>query len=70
MLCSNLGCGAKIYSSDFHSMNYIDRRDPESADKTNRKSALVIIGDDCFIGAGSVVKKSVLEDSILAGESL
>lgn len=54
-----LGGGVKIYSSDFHSMNYIDRRAPESADKNNRKSTSVVLGDDCFIGAGTIILKGV-----------
>ena len=54
-----LGGGVKVYSSDFHSMNCIDRRDPEGADKDNRKSAPVVIGNDCFIGAGTIILKGV-----------
>lgn len=54
-----LGGGVKIYSSDFHSLSYMDRRDPESTDKNNRKSASVVIGDDCFIGAGTIILKGV-----------
>lgn len=54
-----LGGGVKIYSSDFHSMDYIDRRDPGGADKNNRKSTPVFIGEDCFIGAGTIILKGV-----------
>lgn len=54
-----LGGGVKIYSTDFHSLNYKDRRDPEDADINNRKSAPVVIGDDCFIGAGTIILKGV-----------
>ena len=54
-----LGGGVKIYSSDFHSINFKDRREPESLDKSNRKSAPVIIGDDCFVGAGTIILKGV-----------
>lgn len=56
---TQLGGGVKIYSSDFHSMSYIDRRDPEGADKDNRRSAPVVIGDDCFIGAGTIILKGI-----------
>lgn len=54
-----LGGGVKIYSSDFHSLNYLDRRDYDIADKENCRSALVVIGCDCFIGAGSIILKGV-----------
>lgn len=56
---TQLGGGVKIYSSDFHSMSYMDRRDPEGVDKNNRRSASVTIGDDCFIGAGTIILKGV-----------
>lgn len=54
-----LGGGVKIYSSDFHSLDYMDRRDYIVADKENRHSAPVTIGDDCFIGAGTIILKGV-----------
>lgn len=50
----------KIYSSDFHSLNYMDRRDHKEADCQNRNSAPVVIGDDCFIGAGTIILKGVV----------
>lgn len=53
-----LGGGVKIYSSDFHSLNHMDRRTWET-DCENRKSAPVVIGEDCFIGAGAVILKGV-----------
>ena len=54
-----LGGGVKIYSSDFHSINHIDRRDYKAADVENRRSAPVVIGEDCFIGAGTIILKGV-----------
>lgn len=54
-----LGGGVKIYSSDFHSKDYTDRRDHKFADKENLKSAPVVIGEDCFIGAGTIILKGV-----------
>ena len=54
-----LGGGVKIYSSDFHSLDYMDRRDYIVADVENRHSAPVTIGDDCFIGAGTIILKGV-----------
>ncbi|WP_219931052.1 acyltransferase [Fibrobacter succinogenes] len=53
-----MGGGVKIYSTDFHSLNYKNRRDT-SEDRTYRKSLPVHIGDDVFIGAGSVILKGV-----------
>lgn len=53
-----LGGGVKIYSSNFHSLNYTDRRN-SVLDKKNRKSAPVVIGEDCFIGAGTIILKGV-----------
>ena len=53
-----VGGGVKIYTSDFHSLNYLDRRVFET-DLLNRKCAPVVIGDDCFIGAGSFILKGV-----------
>ena len=53
-----LGGGVRVYSSDFHSLHYIDRRD-EKVDSSKRQSAPVVIGEDCFIGAGTVILKGV-----------
>lgn len=52
------GGGVRIYSSNFHSLNYMNRRSLE-ADRENRKSSSVFIGEDCFVGAGTVVPKGV-----------
>ena len=67
VLCSNksitlgkhvlLGGGVKIYDTDFHSLDYIQRR--ELNNDINRKSAGVVIEDDVFIGAGSIILKGV-----------
>lgn len=56
-----LGGGVKVYSTDFHSLNYEHRRDYgfNGADQCNRKSAPVVIGHDCFIGAGTIILKGV-----------
>ena len=53
-----IGGGVKIYSTDFHSLNYINRRKPD-IDRENRKAASVCIGNDAFIGAGTIVLKGV-----------
>lgn len=56
-----LGGGVKVYSSDFHSLDYNNRRDQTigGIDQQNRKSSPVTIGHDCFIGAGSIILKGV-----------
>lgn len=53
-----MGGGVKIYSTDFHSLDYYDRRDP-LLDYSKRKSLPVRIGNDVFIGAGSTILKGV-----------
>lgn len=50
-----LGGGVKIYDTDFHSIDYIERRNINT-DK-GRKSKAIIIEDDVFIGAGSMILK-------------
>lgn len=53
-----LGGGVRIYSSDFHPQDYLQRRDKNlSSDEI--PSAPVLIGNDCFIGAGTVILKGV-----------
>lgn len=54
-----LGGGVKVYTSDFHSMDYKKRRSPGKMDQGDRKCAPVTIGHDCFIGAGSIILKGV-----------
>lgn len=56
-----IGGGVKMYSTDFHSTNHLHRRTRgiASLDKQNRKSSPIVIGHDCFIGAGSIILKGV-----------
>ncbi len=53
-----LGGGVKIYTTDFHCLDYMKRREPE-VDMTKRQYAPVTVGDDCFIGAGVIILKGV-----------
>lgn len=53
-----LGGGVKIYTSDFHSLHYIERKS-EKRDRDNRISRPVVIENDVFVGAGSVILKGV-----------
>lgn len=51
-----IGSGCIITDSDAHPLNWEDRREEIS---NNIKSAPVIIGDDVFIGARSIILKGV-----------
>ena len=53
-----LGGGVKVYTTDFHCIDYIKRRNPK-IDMQERKCCNVSIGDDCFIGAGVIILKGV-----------
>lgn len=53
-----IGAGVRIYSSDFHSLDFKRRRE-RSLDVLDRKSASITIGDDCFIGSGTIILKGV-----------
>lgn len=53
-----LGGGVKIYTTDFHSLSFLDRRD-SIKDYKKRQSSTVKIDDDCFIGAGTIILKGV-----------
>lgn len=67
----NVGDGCLIMDSDYHSVNWQDRKD-RLIDKQNAKSADVIIGDYVFIGARSIICKGVTigERSIIAAGSV
>ena len=51
-----IGGGTRIYDSNFHSLNWEDRR-MHILDKKNTKTAPVIIDDDVFIGANCIIGK-------------
>lgn len=53
-----IGGNCVFYDTDFHSLNYLERRD-EKTDNENRRSAPVTIEDDVFIGAHSTILKGV-----------
>ena len=52
-----LGAGTKIYDTDFHSLDASYRNTDK--DKKNAISKPVVIGNDVFIGAGTIVLKGV-----------
>tara|TARA_R110002020_G_scaffold144769_1_gene317928 strand:- start:2894 stop:3319 length:426 start_codon:yes stop_codon:yes gene_type:complete len=53
-----LGAGSRIFDSDFHSINYLNRRFSKG-DLEFRETSPVFIGDDVFIGANSTILKGV-----------
>jgi acetyltransferase-like isoleucine patch superfamily enzyme len=50
----NIGAGAKIFDTDFHSLDWEERRDD-----VNIPSRPVSIGDRAFIGGASIILKGV-----------
>lgn len=66
-----IGGGGKIYTSNFHSLNFEYRRIPEK-DIEDRRNKNVIIGNDVFIGAGTIILKGVRigDRSIIAAGSV
>lgn len=53
-----IGGGVKIYTTDFHSLDF-EKRQNVKTDVEFRKTANVTIDDDCFIGAGVIILKGV-----------
>lgn len=52
-----IGGDCRIYDTDFHSLNYMERRDNETDIPMEKE---VVIGNDVFIGAGTIVLKGVV----------
>lgn len=53
-----IGAGVMIFDSNFHSTDYLIRRDWQK-DWEDAKTAPVVIEDDVFIGARSIITKGV-----------
>lgn len=53
-----IGGNVRVFDHDYHSMNYSERRNPET-DSPNAKSEPVEIGNDVFIGTNSIILKGV-----------
>lgn len=66
----NIGAGCMIFDTDFHSLEWKDRRD--GTDIERRKMKPIVIGDYVFIGAGSIILKGVNigEKSIIGAGSV
>lgn len=65
-----IGGGVKIYDTDFHSLDASFRTSEE--DFRHRKKVPVVIGDNAFIGAFSIILKGVTigENSIIGAGSV
>jgi acetyltransferase-like isoleucine patch superfamily enzyme len=66
-----IGGNCVFYDTDFHSLNFLERRDGK-VDEEKSKSLPVIIEDDVFIGAHSTILKGVTigKGSIIGAASL
>lgn len=66
----NIGAGTQIFDTDFHSLDWEDRRD--KTDVIKQKTKPVVIGDYVFIGADSIILKGVHigEKSIIGAGSV
>ena len=67
----NIGDGTLVMDTDFHSLNWEERAD-RAIDTTKKKCAAVIIGDNAFVGARSIIGKGVTigERAIIAAGSV
>ena len=54
----NIGAGTLIMDSNFHNVDWKIRRD-RSLDKRTAKTAPIVIDDDVFVGARSIICKGV-----------
>ena len=66
-----IGGNVRIFDHDYHSINYLHRRNRLS-DRLNCKSKEIIIHDDVFIGTNSMILKGVIigEKSIIGAGSV
>lgn len=66
----NIGCRTMIFDTDFHSLDWHDRKD--GTDIAKRKKSPVIIKNLAFIGAHSIILKGVTigEKSIIGAGSV
>jgi acetyltransferase-like isoleucine patch superfamily enzyme len=53
----NIGANTNVYDHDFHSINHFERRGNFPSSSIN--TAPVVIGDDVWIGANSIILKGV-----------
>lgn len=53
-----IGANVRLFDHDFHALGFEDRRDSKR-DAENARSAEIVIEDDVFIGANSIILKGV-----------
>ena len=53
----NIGGNVRIFDHDFHVLDAVERRGPRGCEDCRRKP--IVIGDDVFIGAQSIILKGV-----------
>lgn len=65
-----IGGGCHLFTTDFHSLSYSKRKTDK--DKQYRKDAPIVISNNVFIGAGSLIMKGVNigENSIIGAGSI
>ena len=65
----NIGGNCFIWDNDFHPINYLERRKHV---QSNIRSLPIVIGDDVFIGANSIILKGVTigEKSVIGAGSV
>ena len=54
----DIGGGTRIYDTNFHSLNYLERRNTKT-DGRNASSKPIIIEDDVFIGTNCIIGKGI-----------
>lgn len=66
-----LGADVMVFDSDMHSLHFLERRNPET-DALNAKKSPIIISNDVFVGARSIITKGVVigQRSIIAAGSV
>ncbi|PLK44031.1 DapH/DapD/GlmU-related protein [Emticicia sp. TH156] len=67
----NIGVGVHVFDTDFHSLNHEFRRDSK-LDRENKKTKPILIKNDVFIGAHSIILKGVTigENSVIGAGSV
>ncbi|HTN20028.1 MAG TPA: DapH/DapD/GlmU-related protein [Pelobium sp.] len=68
----NIGVGVRIYDTDFHPIDYLERRENPGFDLNKIPHSSIHIGNDVWIGANAIILKGVTigERSIIAAGSV
>jgi acetyltransferase-like isoleucine patch superfamily enzyme len=54
----NIGANVRLFDHDFHSIDFLARRDA-IADRASRRTMPIVIGNDVFIGTNAIILKGV-----------